>query len=120
MPVLAIAFWFFVLLDWLTAFKMWRESEDHWSYQKLPWFHSDRWWRAYRRSTLPGAMWLSSIAFGLTAEWTTAWLLPVSLIALLVVSPLVVSTAVFNRPKVLVPPRPRTEAPLWRDKPGAE
>jgi hypothetical protein len=117
MFVVTIAFWLFVLLDWLTAFKMWHESEDHWSYQKLPWFHSDRWWRAYRRATLPGVMWLSSIALGLTAEWTTEWLLAVSGIALLVISPLVVSTAVFNGPKFLVPPPLRDEVPFWRDRP---
>jgi hypothetical protein len=44
--VISIGGWFFALLGWLIAFKMWHETERHWSYQRLPWDRSDRSWMA--------------------------------------------------------------------------
>ncbi len=111
--VISIGIWFFALLNWVTVFKMWREGEDHWSYQKLPWFRSDRAWRAYRRGTLPGALFVSCIALG----YSVPSAVPYAGIGFLLATPLLVSTTLFNRPKLLVPPRLRGEVSFWRDRP---
>jgi hypothetical protein len=113
--LVSVAAWFFVLGGWVTVFKMWREGEDHWSYQKLPWFQSDRAWRAYRRATLPGALFLTSI----TLAYSVPSAVPYAGIGFLLATPLIFSTALFNRPKFLVPPRLRAELSFWRDRPAS-
>jgi hypothetical protein len=61
------------------------------------------------------ALVLSCIALGYSVPSTV----PYAGIGFLLAMSLSVSTALFNRPKLLVPPRLRGEVSFWRDRPAS-
>jgi hypothetical protein len=106
----AVFLWLCAALIALTVVWMWRTPIDSPIHTEPEgWPYGDKWWRAYRRTMVPG---LLTILLGALA-FTFPDLAPFFGLAILGAAlPLTLSIALVNRPKTLVPPAERHERGL--------
>lgn len=107
--MLVVAFWIGALLLVLSVIKLWSASSTHGSYRQPQWwFWGDALWRGYRRTLLPASLVGVSFAIALTLPDPIGVYFGAA--GLFCFFPLMVMIALFNWPKLLVPPASRSDS----------
>jgi len=103
--------WALSLAFGFTLFRVWKAPSEDRSYQRPAWWlWSERSWRGYRRGVLAAALVIFSFTLALTLRGAAG--LYAGLAGMFVFFPLMVTIALFNWPKFLVPPASRGDAGL--------
>lgn len=101
--VLIIAVWLFAIASVVGVVKRWNAPRTHASYSRPTWWAwGEVSWMGYRRSVLLAALIVVCFAVALTVPTTIG--VYFGLAAFFLLFPLALAIALFNRPKLLVPP----------------